>query len=137
MNYGFSKRFLPIIDIAYEQAQAFGSPVILSEHFFYGVLSQKDSVLLKILNQLNVDVESIRKDLAEYISSHKEIVPNTPVIENKYKLSHNALRLVQCATAEARKMNAPIIGGEHLLLATKLKGYSYGNEFFPVSGSEY
>lgn len=117
MNYGFSKRFLPIIDIAYEQAQAFGSPVILSEHFFYGVLSQKDSVLLKILNQLNVDVESIRKDLAEYISSHKEIVPNTPVIENKYKLSHNALRLVQCATAEARKMNAPIIGGEHLLLA--------------------
>lgn len=117
MRNDYSNRFRPMLDLAYEQVQKFGSPVILCEHFFYGVLNQEDGTAYKILRQLNVDIESMRRELSDYLTEHKEPVQSTSVFEDKYKIAVTAVRLLQCATAEARKLRSPIISGEHLLLA--------------------
>ena len=117
MKNDFSKQFRPILDLALTEAGRFSSSVITSEHFILAAVTQKEGYAFKILSQLKVPVDKLRKELEDYLSEHHDPGETTTLFEQQYKISLAAIRHLQLATSEARKMNASVIGTEHIILA--------------------
>lgn len=117
MKNDFSKQFRPILDQALAEAGRFSSSVITSEHFILAAVTQKEGYAFKILSQLKVPVDKLRKELEDYLSEHHDPGETTTLFEQQYKISLAAIRHLQLATSEARKMNASVIGTEHIILA--------------------
>ncbi len=117
MKNDFSKQFRPILEVAYSEACNFQSPAILSEHFVLGALRNKEGYAYKILKQLQVPVEELTKELEDYLIDAQAPVETTTLFEQQFRISLSAIRHLQLATSEARKMNAHTISGEHIILA--------------------
>ena len=117
MKNDYSRQFRPIIELAYQEALRFNSSVIRSEHFVLGALRNREGYAFKILKQLQVPVEEIAGILERFLSTDKTIVESTPLFEQQFNISVSAIRHLQLATSEARKMNSSSISGEHILLA--------------------
>ena len=117
MKNDFSKQFRPILDIAYAEAQRFNAPFISVEHFVLGAIKNKEGVAYRILRQLNVPVTKIEEQLENYLSGQQKEEETTTLFEPKYKISVSAIRQLQLAMSEARKLNANTIGSEHILLS--------------------
>ena len=106
-----------MLELALGEAKKFNSSVIMSEHFLLGSLKQQEGYAYKILNQLNVPVDKIIAELEEYLSEPHQIGETTTLFKQEYQISMAAIRHLQLAVSEARKMNAHVIGSEHILLA--------------------
>ena len=117
MKNDFSKQFRPIIEMAYEEAKKYNYPFIMCEHFVLGAVHKQDGYAFRILKQLNIPIEKIEAELDEYLSEPHKTEETTTLFEQQYKISLSAIRQLQLAMAEARKMNSQVIGGEHILLA--------------------
>lgn len=117
MKNDFSKKFRPILETALVEMRNFQSPAILSEHFVLGALRNKDGYAFKILRQLQVPVEEMTRELENYLANAEAPAETTTLFEQQFKISLSAIRHLQLATSEARKMNAVSISGEHILLA--------------------
>lgn len=117
MKNDFSKQFRPILELAYAEAKNFNSAAIQSEHFVLGSLRNQDGYAFKILKQLQVPVEEMTRELEEYLAGIEPPAETTTLFEQQFKISLSAIRHLQLATSEARKMNAHAISGEHILLA--------------------
>ena len=117
MNNDFSKQFRPILEIGYNEAKRFDSSYISCEHLLLGALRSKDGYAFKIMNQLHVPIDKIEQELEEYLSEPHPSSEVTSLFDQEYKISQEALRYLQLATSEARKMNAQVIASEHILLA--------------------
>ena len=117
MKNDFSKQFRPMLELALSEMRRFNSPVIMSEHFMLASLRQKEGYAYKILSQLNIPIDKIIGELEEYLSEPHSAGETTTLFEQQYKISLAAIRHLQLATSEARKMNAHVIGSEHILLA--------------------
>lgn len=117
MKNDFSKQFRPILQLASREAARFNSPVITSEHFVLAALTNRDGYAFKILTQLNVPIDKMVEELETYLSDPHAIGETTTLFEQQYKINLAAIRHLQLATSEARKMNASVIGGEHIILA--------------------
>lgn len=117
MKNDYSKQFRPILEQAYNIAQEFESKVIVSEHFVLAALRDENGYALKILRQLRVPIDQMRKEVEEYITDLVNSGESTTLFEQQYRISLPAVRHLQLATSEARKMHASVIGGEHILLA--------------------
>ena len=117
MTNDFSKQFRPILQLASNEAKQFDSPVIRCEHFVLGALRSHDGYAFKILRQLNVPIEEIMQELEDFLRTEQPPTETTTLFEQEYQLSLPAVRHLQLATSEARKMHARAIGSEHILLA--------------------
>lgn len=117
MKNDFSKQFRPILEVAYEVAKEFGAQYINCEHFVLASVRKKDGYAYRILRQLNIPIDKIEEELVEYLNETHKSEETTTLFEQQYKISLSAIRMLQLAMAEARKMNAQIIGSEHIMLA--------------------
>ena len=118
MKNDYSRQFRPILETAYNEAKKFNSPVILSEHFVLGALHNQEGYAFKILNHLNIPVNEIERELENYLSSVESPKEGTTTLfEQHFKISVSAIRHLHLAVSEARKMNAHVVSGEHILLA--------------------
>ena len=117
MKNDYSRQFRPILEIAYNEAKKFNSPVILSEHFVLGALHNQEGYAFKILSHLNIPISDIEQELEKYLSSAESPKESTTLFEQHFKISLSAIRHLHLAVSEARKMNSHIVSGEHILLA--------------------
>ena len=117
MKNDYSRQFRPILETAYNEARKFNSPVILSEHFILGALHNQEGYAFKILNHLNIPIREIEKELEQYLQSADSPKESTTLFEQHFKISMSAIRHLHLAVSEARKMNASVVSGEHILLA--------------------
>ena len=117
MRNDFSSQFRPILEKAYSIANELGSSIISSEHFVLAALREDDDYSLRILRKLNIPIERMKLALEEHIKESTPTGETTTLFEQQYKISVSAVRHLQLAVAEARKMNVNVIGGMHILLA--------------------
>ncbi len=117
MKNDYSKQFKPILEHAYNIAVEFNSKMIVSEHFILAALRDENGYAFKILKQLRVPIDKMRKEVEEHISELVNSGESTTLFEQQYRISMPALRHLQLATSEARKMHSSVIGGEHILLS--------------------
>lgn len=137
MRNDFSKQFSPILELAQAEAERLNSPMIVSEHFLLGILRQHDGTAYRILRQLNVNIDKMITDIESHLASTPLTGESTRLFEKQFKIALSAVRHLQLATSEARKLNARSIQGEHILLALIHDSRSMDSDFLRGLKSEY
>ncbi len=137
MGNDFSKQFIPILDSGKAQAEALNSPMITSEHFILALLSDSSGTALRIMRQLGVPVEKIADEIREYLSTYAFDTDATTLFDDRYRIAVSAIRLLQLASVEARKMGSSFIAGEHLLLAFVHDRRALGSDFLKYIKDTY
>ncbi|MCB1142956.1 MAG: ATP-dependent Clp protease ATP-binding subunit [Leptospiraceae bacterium] len=107
----FTKRAKRVInEMAQEEAKRLGHDYVGPEHIFLGLLKEEDSVAVKILINLNINLNDLRKDV-EKKSREESLIMDLPSSQDKYQ------KIVEASREEAKRMKHNYVGTEHILLA--------------------
>ena len=107
----FTKRAKRVInEMAQEEAKRLGHDYVGPEHIFLGLLKEEDSVAVKILINLNINLNELKKDV-ERKSREENLIMDLPTSQDKYQ------RIVEASRDEAKRMKHNYVGTEHILLA--------------------
>jgi ATP-dependent Clp protease ATP-binding subunit ClpC len=100
-----TKRAKKIIhEISKEEAKKVNSDFINTEHVFLALLSEQDSVAIKIILNLAVDIDKIKNEVQEFTLNNKN-------------LENNLQSIIDASIGEAKNLKHNYVGTEHILLA--------------------
>ena len=108
----FSNRVRDVISYSREEALRLGHDYIGTEHLLLGILREGEGLAVKLLVNLDVDLQKLRKVIEESIR-----VNNTNVHIENIPLTKLAERVLKVTYLEAKAFKSDIIGTEHLLLS--------------------
>ena len=109
-----SKRALRLIDnLSQDLAKSYWTGAVLPEHVVLALLQSQDGLGFELLKKLLVDIEALKKQL----------IKNIPLSDKAFSfgripLARRTSTLFNIAALEARSLQSPYIGTEHILLAT-------------------
>ena len=107
----FTKRAKRVInEMAGEEAKRLGHDFVGPEHIFLGLLKEEDSVAVKILINLNINLNELKREV-EKKSREDNLLLDLPTSQDRYQ------RIVESSKEEAKRMKHNYVGTEHLLLA--------------------
>ncbi|MFH1071485.1 MAG: ATP-dependent Clp protease ATP-binding subunit [Candidatus Glassbacteria bacterium] len=111
MNNKFTERVRKVLSLARDEAGRLHHDYIGSEHILLGLIREGEGVAAAVLNQIGLDLDSIRIKVEEMVKPGGSTltigdVPYTSV----------AKRVLEYAIEEARAMKHSYVGTEHLLL---------------------
>ena len=112
---GFTPRTKKVIENAYSEAQKNGASHIGTEHFIVGIIKESDSIAMRIMNSLNVNLENIYKDifsvLNEFDTSINDNSLNANHTDGSYSATPTLNQFSSDLTKEAKSGNLdPVIG---------------------------
>ncbi len=107
----FTDRARKIIALAQKEAERFKHDYIGTEHILLGLVKEGSGVAVTALNNLNVDVDKVRKEVEKLVVTHEKDGPSTPL-----PFTPQAKKVLELAAEEARALGHPYIGTEHILL---------------------
>ncbi len=111
--FDFTKRAKRVInEYAQQEAKRLGHDMIGPEHILLGLLKEEDSVAIKILKNLNIDLNELRKEVERRSRQGGstlliDISPNP----DKYQ------KIIDYSKEEAKRLKHNYVGTEHILLA--------------------
>ena len=111
--FDFTKRAKRVInEYAQQEAKRLGHDMIGPEHILLGLLREEDSVAIKILKNLNIDLTELKKEVERRARQGGttmllDISPNP----DKYQ------KIIDYSKEEARRLKHNYVGTEHILLA--------------------
>jgi len=108
----FSNRVRDVISYSREEALRLGHDYIGTEHLLLGILREGEGLAVKLLVNLDVDLNKLRKVIEESIR-----VNNSNVHIENIPLTKLAERVLKVTYLEAKAFKSEIIGTEHLLLS--------------------
>jgi ATP-dependent Clp protease ATP-binding subunit ClpC len=112
MRNNFTSRVQKVIRYSKEEAMRLGHDYIGTEHLLLGVLKEGEGIAVKILKNLNIDLEKLKQRLEEASGPAGGMMTlgNLP-------LSKRAEKVLKITYLEAKNFKSDIIGTEHLLLS--------------------
>ncbi|MFM9984655.1 MAG: ATP-dependent Clp protease ATP-binding subunit [Flavobacteriales bacterium] len=116
MEAKFSPQVKDVITYSREEALRLGHNYIGVEHLLLGLIREGDSVAVKVLNSMDVDLSRLRKSVEGAIkgtSGNMTAVNATGQIP----LVKQAERILKITYLEAKAFKATLVGTEHLLLS--------------------
>jgi ATP-dependent Clp protease ATP-binding subunit ClpC len=112
-----TKRAKKIVnELSKEEAKKVNSETVNSEHVFLALLSEQDSVAIKIILNLSIDIDKMRDDIQKFAIAN----PNR---------DNNLQTIIDASMTEAKNLKHNYVGTEHILLAI-LKTESSLNSIF-------
>ena len=69
---GFTPRTKKILEKAYLEAKKLGSNYVGTEHILVGILRETDSIAIRILLDLDVNIENMYNDIAKVLNEFEE-----------------------------------------------------------------
>ncbi len=111
--FDFTKRAKRVInEYAQQEAKRLGHDIIGPEHILLGLLREEDSVAIKILKNLNVNMDELKREVERRsrqggITLLIDISPNP----DKYQ------KVIDYSKEEAKRLKHNYVGTEHILLA--------------------
>ena len=117
MKQDYSRLFNPILEASMKEAVRLGFDTITPELFMLVAVNNSEGYGYKILSQLRIPLDKIRQEIEDALLAGINPGETTTLFAQQYRISISAVRFLQLATAEARKMNGNTIGSEHLILA--------------------
>jgi ATP-dependent Clp protease ATP-binding subunit ClpC len=110
--FDFTNRVKKIInEYAPREAKRLGHEFLGPEHIFLGLLKAQDSVAVKMLVSLGIDLAELRKEVEKRCDQDSITMVIDPTNKDKVQ------RVLELSRDEARKMRHSYIGSEHVLLA--------------------
>jgi ATP-dependent Clp protease ATP-binding subunit ClpC len=110
--FDFTNRVKKIInEYAPKEAKRLGHEYLGPEHILLGMLKTQDSVAVKVMISLNIDLMELRRELEKRCDHDSMTLLVDP--GNKDKIQ----KILEFSREEARKLRHSYIGSEHILLA--------------------
>ena len=113
MDAKFSPRVRAILSLSHQEAQRLGNAYVGLEHLFLGMLKEGGSSAIKILENLNLNIEVFSKKLEASVrtaTSNQSAVLALP-------LTKQAERVLKFTYIIAKEFHSEIVRSEHLMLA--------------------
>ena len=115
MNNKFSPKVKQIINRSREEAARLGHDYIGTEHLLLGLVADKESLAVKVLESLAVNTQELRLSLEEAISNQSG--QRTHMSMGNISLNSQAEKVLKVTILEAKVFKAEEIAPEHLLLS--------------------
>ncbi len=112
----FTERARKVLSLAQEEAQRLQHPYIGTEHLLLGLVREGEGVAAKVLSNLGVELTRVRSTVELIVGRGDRIVLG------EIPLTPRAKMVIELAVDEARHLNHPYIGTEHLLLGLVREG---------------
>src|SRR5215467_941626 len=106
----FTNRARKVLTLAQEEAQRLQHNYIGTEHLLLGLIREGEGVAVKILNNLGVELQQVRKAIEFIIGRGDRDAPG------EVGLTPRAKHAIELAVDEARRLSQHYVGTEHLLL---------------------
>jgi len=116
----FTERARTVLTLAQEEAQRFRHNYIGTEHLLLGLVREGNGLAAKVLINMDVELEEVRRKVETIIGRGDRIVMGA------VGLTPRAKKVVELAVDEARRLNHHYIGTEHLLLGLIREGEGIG-----------
>src|SRR5215207_1953547 len=112
----FTERARKVLQLAQEEAQRFNHNYIGTEHLLLGLVREGEGVAAKVLANLGVELHKVRSAVECVIGRGDRTVTGD------IGLTPRAKKVIELAVDEARRLDHPYVGTEHLLLGLVREG---------------
>ena len=114
----FTEKATAALNLALEAARDLGHNYVGSEHILIGLLREGTGVAAKVLEQHNIDADSVENVVAELIGRGE------PSNVSAQDLTPRGKRIMELSYLEARNLGHNYVGTEHLLMGLLREGDS-------------
>ena len=114
MKSNYTKRLVEVIEYSRKEAERLQNSYIGPEHLMLGILRDEMGRAIEALQELNVNIPDIRKQIDEEI---KNTVDSDGLIQNEIVASKITERVLRMSMLESRMLKSDVTDTEHLLLA--------------------
>ncbi len=128
----FSNRVQDILRYLQEEASNLDNDFLGTEHFLLGIIREGEGIAVKILKNLGVDLDELRKVIVEKVKGNK--VGN---INKTFPISKQLEAILRQSEFEAKAYKSDIIGTEHILLAILRHQSNQAKEFLEAYNINY
>ncbi|MBQ0130050.1 MAG: ATP-dependent Clp protease ATP-binding subunit [bacterium] len=113
MDAKFSPRVRDILTFSHDEAKRLGNVYVGLEHLFLGMLREGGSCAIKILENLNLNLEIFTKKLEASVKTSNPVQDSMTAIP----LTKQAERVLKFTYIIAKEFHSEIVHSEHLMLA--------------------
>jgi ATP-dependent Clp protease ATP-binding subunit ClpC len=117
MNKKFSPVVKQILNQSGQEARRLGHDYVGAEHLLLGILAERDSLPVRVLDALLVDVHDLKKRLERSIPKASEYPPADNLSIGEFQVTTQVQRVLKVTFLEAKLMKNEEIYPEHLMLA--------------------
>ncbi|MDX2280964.1 MAG: ATP-dependent Clp protease ATP-binding subunit [Saprospiraceae bacterium] len=117
MNKKFSPVVKQIINQSGQEARRLGHDYIGAEHLLLGIISERDSLPVRVLDALLVDVQELKKRLERAIPRYSAYPPAENLFIGEFQVTTQVQRVLKVTFLEAKMMKCEEIYPEHLMLS--------------------
>jgi len=114
MDSNFSPKVKEVISFSREEALRLGNDFIGTEHLLLGLIREGESLAIRILQSLNIDLYDLRKEV-EVVIKDKGAKPVANL--NSLPLTRQAEKVIRITVLEAKSLKSPAVESEHLMLS--------------------
>ena len=115
MNSKFSPKVKKIISISRDEAIRLGNDFIGTEHLLLGMIKDKDSVAIKVLDSLDVDLYELKYKIESSIQNKRGA--NSQLNVGSIPLNKHAEKALKVSFLEAKSLKQEEINPEHIMLS--------------------
>ncbi len=117
MNKKFSPVVKQIINQSGQEAQRLGHDYIGAEHLLLGMIAERDSLPVRVLDALLVDIHDLKKRLERAIPRYSAYPPADNLFVGQMQVTTQVQRVLKVTFLEAKMMKMEEIYPEHLMLS--------------------
>ncbi len=126
----YTERAMRVLTWAQQEARSRGARTMDSEHILLGLLKERGSVALLVLETLGISPAQIKNEIEKSI----ETKPAVPSID---AVTPSAKRILQMLQEESSGLGHSYIGTEHILLALIREGQGVAGQVLSGLGADY
>ncbi len=109
-SLSLSQQSEEVLRLAEEEARRSHHPYIATEHLLFALLSQRDTIALRVLRKLGLSITKLRRTVEFVLPRADHIVQETVAMTTQ------ARQVLACAEYEAQRLHCSSVKPEHLLL---------------------
>jgi ATP-dependent Clp protease ATP-binding subunit ClpC len=117
MNNKFSPIVKQIINTCGQEARRLGHDYVGAEHLLLGIISERDSLPVRVLDALLVDVQDLKKRVERSIPRYSAYPPAENLFIGEFQVTTQVQRVLKATFLEAKIMKNEEIFPEHLMLS--------------------
>jgi hypothetical protein len=110
-GYNFTDRVRKVLQMAREEAARLQHEYVGTEHILLGLIREGEGVAAAALTNLNVDLADVTARVNETVKEGKNQAKSRDL-----PYTSRAKKILEFSMSEARELNHPYVGTEHLLL---------------------
>lgn len=114
MDSNFSPKVKEIISYSREEALRLGNDFIGTEHLLLGIIREGQSIAIRILESLNINLFDLRNEVEQVI---KDKASKATGNLNSLPLTRQAEKVIRITVLESKSLKSPTIESEHLMLS--------------------